>query len=435
MRTIFRRKLKSGLLFSLLFFLCGCLHIMHTNDAERALEGGDYYRAALKTLYALQADDSYYRAQELLITVYPEAVRREIAAIDQAESSPGKFKWDRVVMHYKRLMELQEELIKVQPLVHKRREGEIIRFPLYDYEEKLQLYKELAAESHYNEAVSLAAMLDSRESLKEGALEFQRALSYIPNYKDAHELYLKTKEAATVKVLVLVNDWSGLQSEISRLDDLLGKALVSRVSHYKGGPAFMQVYYLTPWDLVYKASEGESLIHNELEGIGDLDYLNLANRAGYHWLFRVELNSFSYMAPVERVTTRNEWVDLAAIANLVKVIKNIVDEESNEKIEAEIVRATVKVHSVTSSFSVRAHYRLLVPEETAPVERGSLEEIVTSKVEWATYEGDERALSSHSKELSSRSPAQPAGKYELAKAAYSRVGQRLGQLLHSFDEE
>lgn len=435
MRTIFRRTLKSGLLFCLLFFLCGCLHIMHTNDAERALEGGDFYRAALKLLYALQADDSYYKAQELLITAYPEAVRQENAAIDRAESAPVKFRWDRVVKHYKRLMDLQEELIKVQPLVHKRREGEIIRFPLYDYEEKLLFYKELAAESHYNEAVSLAAMLDSRESLKQGALEFQKALSYMANYKDAHELYLKTKEAATVKVLVLVNDWSGLQSEIARLDDLLGKTLVNSVGYYNGGPDFMEVYYLTPWDLVYEASEGQSPIHNELEGIDDPGYLDLANRAGYHWLFRVDLNSFSYMAPFERVTTRNEWVDLAAIANLVKVIKNIVDEDSNEKIESEIVRATVKVHSVTSSFTVRADYRLLVPEERAPVERGSLEEIVTSKVEWATYEGDERALSSHSKELSSRSPAQPAGKYELAKAAYSRVGQRLGRLLYRFDDE
>lgn len=428
MRTIFRMTVKLTLIFCLLCTLCSCLHIMHTNDAESALEREDYYRAALKLIYALQADDSYYKAQELLITAYPEAVRRENAAIDQAESGPEKFRWDRIVKHYKRLMVLQEELVKVQPLVHKRREGEIIRFPIYDYESKLRLFKELAAESHYNEGVVLSAKLDSRESLKEGAREFQKALSYFPNYKDAYELYLKTKEAATIRVLVLVSELSGLNSEISHLDEVLGKALESRIRYYNGGPDFMEVSYQKPRDLAYEPG-------TPLEELSDEDYLILARKAGYHWIFKVDLLDYDYMAPVEQITTRNEWVDLAVIKNLVKVIKNIVDEESNEQIESEIVRATVKIHTVTSSFTIKADYRLLAGEETVPLKRGGLESSADSMVEWATYEGDERALSSRSKELSSRSPGKPAGKYELAKAAVRRVGQSLGELLYGFDEE
>lgn len=419
----------------LIIVLCqsSCLFIMHTNDAVRDIDNEDYYSAALKLISALEVREQYLRAQDLLADVYPEAVSREERAARLAMNASDQFRWDRVVKHYKRLIRLQDGIKELQPLVHRMREGRIIRFKLKDYRSELRKFSEMAAASHYLQGIRLAESTDNRALLKEAAHEFKKALSFKYSYKDALDMYSKTRKAATVKVLVLTNDYSELQSEIGSLDEILGETLVKEINGIGDGPEFMEVSYMGKWELLYAARDEGGLRYNDTDRLNESDYIELALAAGFDWLFLANLNSHSYSPPREEVIKKSEWKDLAVISNLIKTIQNIADENSNQKIESEIVTADVTIHKISTWLRVRISYELLHGDDSLPPFAGVVVEESSSSVSWATYTGDERALSYESEELSKKSPSAPAGKYEMARRAVRESAGQLGHILFDYD--
>ena len=61
-----------------------------------------------------------------------------------------------------------------------------------------------AAESHYQKGLSLI-----EENPREAVLEFRRAETFVPGYKDCPALYKQAKEAATQRIMIALRGHVG----------------------------------------------------------------------------------------------------------------------------------------------------------------------------------------------------------------------------------
>ena len=164
-------------------------------EAMNAQSQGNYHAAVLKAAESVRIDNEYQEAITFLRDVYPEANSYYKQKIDEKKSSGRAFVNDEIAGLYNMLHSINEA-VRTLPPIYDPQTKATVDFSYTDYRSDLEKYRELAAEDHYQEGLKYSK-LKGRENSKTAAKEFETALSFVPDYKDAEKRKSSALEAGT----------------------------------------------------------------------------------------------------------------------------------------------------------------------------------------------------------------------------------------------
>jgi hypothetical protein len=183
--------MKSGHLLIVVFALIvavGC------SSGKKAYERGDYYGAVMKSIQRLRQNPDHSKSADALQNAYPLAVEFFETQANNEISSNSPFKWKNAIQSYNSINQMYEAIRQCPGCM------KVVMKPKNYYAEIGPL-KEKAAEESYNAGIN-ALMKGTRNDAKNAYYNFMDAQSFVPGFKDVVDYLAKSKEEATLKVVV-----------------------------------------------------------------------------------------------------------------------------------------------------------------------------------------------------------------------------------------
>lgn len=181
-------KTKTIILFFLAMAICSC------STGKKSLEKGNYYQAVIKAVERLRSNPDSKNAKQTLKDAYPLAVETLISEIDNLMAAKADFKYAGVVDRYEKINSMAAE-IRRSPAARS------LKLDMQEYPTQLAGAKSKAALEAYNAGEELLAKGD-RLSAREAFYLFETANKYEKNYRDIDQKMNLAREQATLYVVV-----------------------------------------------------------------------------------------------------------------------------------------------------------------------------------------------------------------------------------------
>ena len=175
-------------------FIVTIVVLSNCSSGKKTLEQGNYYQSSLQAVERLRRNPDHRKSQEVLANSYPLAVQYYTDRIYNIKHSNDPFMYGRIIEQYEMLNALYEQIMRSPGALS------VIPDPNKYYDEIREI-TELAAEERYQAATTALAM-GTRESAKEAYYHFIGADSYVPGYKDVNDKIEEALNIATLKVVV-----------------------------------------------------------------------------------------------------------------------------------------------------------------------------------------------------------------------------------------
>ena len=173
-------------LFSVLLIAC--------SSGKKAYERGDYYEAVMLAVNRLRQNPGHSKSAEALQNAYPLAVEYLEGQANNEIASNGNYKWKNVIQSYDKINQMYEQIRQCPGCL------KVIISPKNYYNEIGPL-KEKAGEESYKAGIN-ALSKGTRNDAKQAYFNFEDAQTYVPGYKDVAEYLNKAMDVATLKVVV-----------------------------------------------------------------------------------------------------------------------------------------------------------------------------------------------------------------------------------------
>lgn len=164
------------------------------SSGKKALERGEYYEAVLKSVNRLRQKPNHRKSQETLRRSYPLALQTLERKVRNLQAANDAFKWKKIMQAYEQVNYLYEEINHAPAAL------QVIPQPR-NYYEALSDVRSKAAEESYQAGLRLLQQ-QTRETAKEAYLHFTEAHRFMPGYKDVEQQLLDAEFIATLKVVV-----------------------------------------------------------------------------------------------------------------------------------------------------------------------------------------------------------------------------------------
>ena len=179
----------------LIFALLAILIFSACTSGRKAYLRGDYDGATLKAISRLRASPENSKARSTLRQAYAQSVTWHTGTIQAAAQTQNMYKWEEIADHYNQLTKLAEELRTCPACLS------IIPNP-NGYVAELQEARLKAAEVRYETGLRALQQKENRQIAREAYEHFSIAELYFPDYKDLKSLKAEAKYYATLKVLI-----------------------------------------------------------------------------------------------------------------------------------------------------------------------------------------------------------------------------------------
>ncbi len=184
MKTIL--KLKYFVFAALLFAAC--------STGKNALDKGNYDVSVFKAIGRLKNAPTNKEAQYVLQVAYDLAIKEHKRGIEEAKLSSDRLKWEEILAHYQKINQLSDEVNDAPAAMN------IIHNPI-KYLTEVEESKYNAASGRYN--LGLSQLSDNNYiSAKNAYYNFEKAQYFYPNYKDVQSKLDEAYWAAVIKVVV-----------------------------------------------------------------------------------------------------------------------------------------------------------------------------------------------------------------------------------------
>jgi hypothetical protein len=371
------------LVFLFLPFIFSC------KSASKAYEQGDYVNAVERAIKKLQKNPADYEAKELLQRSYKFAAERHEDQIRILSNSSSERKWEQMLNEYNSLQRLYN-LVRQTPSAASAVKAQ-------DYSTYIETYKDKAAEVHYEKGLKWLEE-ETKHGYREAYHEFRTALHFKPDDFDLKKQMQEAFDAALVRVVLLPIDamggnyyYSNGSYQMRNFQDQLIRNL-----NYHTNNSFVK--FFSSWDARssdYKPDE----------------------------VLEMRLGRITIGQPYDQQQSR-------------QVSKEVVTKEIVYKKDS-VVKEYTKVYATINVIN-----RTLVSGGdlyvTSRDERGRIlwsDNFVGEhrwNTEFATFTGDERALSDNDKALINRRPNNPPRQEDIVEEILRQIESNLSQRLRNY---
>ncbi len=177
-----------------LWIVTSIVLIAGCNTAQKALNRGDYEQSATMTINKLRSKPGDKKARSVFQQAWPLAVEWNENEIAEMMRSNDPLKWERIADAYASLERLSTDVRRCPACL------ELVDRPP-SYLDKWADANEKAAEANYEAGIRM--MQDpTREKARQATVYFRNAENRITGYRDANQKLQEALEIATLKVLV-----------------------------------------------------------------------------------------------------------------------------------------------------------------------------------------------------------------------------------------
>ncbi len=179
---------------SLIISIVAGLLLLSCATGKKAYERGDYFNATIQAVNRLRSNPDSEKAREALQRSYPSALNYFKEKINNALQSNRQFRYSEIVDYYELMNHMADEI--------RRCPAALQLFPRPEsFDSELANAKYKAAEEHYQAGLD-NEKLNTRNSWKNAYLNFEEADCFVPGFKDAKERMRIAYLNATWKVIV-----------------------------------------------------------------------------------------------------------------------------------------------------------------------------------------------------------------------------------------
>jgi hypothetical protein len=160
------------LAISFILFTVSC-----SKSGTKALEKGNYYEAVLQAVEKLKKDTDNSKATEVLPTAYKNAQNEFLRDINNSQNANQQFRWEAVLDYYTKLNKMQdaiEHCTACRRLVSPQ-----------TYFKEAENARDNAAAERYALGTDLLKGRPSKETARMAYDHFEKITNFAPNYKDA----------------------------------------------------------------------------------------------------------------------------------------------------------------------------------------------------------------------------------------------------------
>jgi len=161
---------------------------------KNALQKGDYDASVNKAVSRLQNSPKNTEAMQVLKTAYDLALQSHLRRIDEAKLSNDLFRWESIMYDYQKINQLADDINSCPACLA------IVPSPS-KYINELADSKYMAAGARYNSGLGYLRE-NNRLAAKKAYYEFEKTLNLQPNYKDAKAKMEDAYWAAVTRVVV-----------------------------------------------------------------------------------------------------------------------------------------------------------------------------------------------------------------------------------------
>ena len=377
------------------FLMLSCVSQQYLNQAKKSYENGDVVSAAELSIRSLQANPKNEKSILLLEGAFYEAVDSLNSLVADESSGTNQFRWTAIADAYQRLHRLNTDVSSLPRLILKKEDREV-SFQVTYYEKEYAEAKPLAAEENYQEGQALSTVKD-RDVLRKAISYFEKALYYVPDYKDTEAIIQEIGKSATDIIVILQEEIvqqdvqenkteAELESEAELKNTLLlnartyiNYALVSALIQ-----GSKQKSYLKVIDRNFRDDAIEGMT-NVLSGLySESNFMEIgelfdANKIVTFTIFPV---NWTEPAIAEKQETRNTE----------RILKKTDEEYNRYPDHKKKYTAKLNIFRETSTLTMSASYRLIDLETTEIIDSQTFSVTAEDVVTWIVLTGDVEVL-------------------------------------------
>ena len=378
-------------------------------SAKKFYQESNYDQAALYASRSLKLKAKNKKALTLFENSYHLAVEEHKSNIKNLKTIEDGSKWPKLFYEYDALQNLSDELVSLKPIIKVELKYNL-EFPVQDYNEQLNRIRPLAADYHYTRGLEYRED-KVKESQKSAAKAFKSAQLFVPNYKNSEDLYDETRAAATITLLI--RPFKGNRNLVDYIRDQM---MMTQTNTSK---EFLQIITR---DQLRTILHEQGLVQS---GITENNYMEVGQLSGADQILSASLTT-TYR-PSETISIE----DIKQEKKVVIRTEKYVDDEGVEKTKKikKKVFATIKHYKKSAGSSLLLTYQITNVKSGQMLFSGTVNTVAKFFHEWATYEGDKRALSSHYRLLVIREEQFAPSRSELFMEAAGKLPNQLMQTI------
>ena len=380
--------------------------------AQSANKRGHYEKAVYASVDALRIKSDYEKVEKIMDEAFPKAILEHHKKIVRLKSHQKDFYWDKILNELKILKKLK---LSLEELNHKNTQIWLSKADVRDYVSEIDIAKNNAAEDHYQKGLSLKSNTD-RESQKNAAQQFQVAQSFVNNYKDAQDFYLICKNAGTTRIAILPFSNKSGKSRYGSVGENISNSIRSALLNDHIIMEFVNIIDRQQIDQIIKE---QKLSQSGL--VDSKTSLEIGKLLGVHQIISGEVTYLTASKPEHLKNTQRYTKEVVIDTEA------YIDDEGKQRkrnIYGE-VRATVTTHSISASAQIRASYQVLHAETAQVLNSEMVSGSRQFNFTWATYNGDQRALSNDVKKLTRKSEKVAPSKEQLVLDAITNLNEKI----------
>ena len=360
--------------------------ITSCSTGKRLLEKGDYDKSVVKSVARLQKDPGNRTALKTLKQAYRFAMDDHMDNIRNAKLSSNVLRWEDVAEEYEQLNRLNEEIKKCAVCRDEIRGTD-------QYITELSEAKLKAAEVRYARGLKLLAE-NNRFSAKKAYYDFERASHLYPDFKDSRQ---KLDDAYWAAVLKVVVEPVEVTSPVYRFsNDYFQEKIYEYLENYEDR-SFIKFY--TP-----KEARKKDLVPDQVLSLNFQDF---------------EVGQTYFKEHVEEVSRDSVKVGT-----------------QDGKAVYGIVKAKISVFEKTITSGGLLNFRIIDWKSKNVISQENIPGTYIWNDKWASYRGDERALSDEQKRLMERRESRPPAAQDLflefTKPIYSQLTDNIRHFYSRF---
>ena len=397
--------LKIFIFFYIIFIMTSCAHFSAHGrsyiSAKKSYSYGNYDEAVNSCILSLRYNVNYEPSYNLLRDIFPKTVDYHHKQIDRLKNSRDYFKWDLIVNELEILLKFVDDL---ESLNFKKI---ISESNIRNYYKELDEAKILAAESHYQSGKSKMYSSDKNE-LRDAAIEFKKAISYVFDYKDSQELYNISRESAAIKLGFLPFQNNSGKKKYGDIGKTISNELISRLITDKDLMEFIDIINRDQIDLII---DEQKLSHSGL--VDESKSIELGKIAGINMMVIGEITQLIINNPQK--TVDKNTLEKSVVSSTTTYTD--ADGNKRKKNNYKTVKCTVKKYKQTASSKIIGSYQIIDTKTAEILFSNNIEGQYDFNHTWATVRGDKRAMDYSTKILAKKNAGKPPGRDQMVYSA------------------